>query len=141
MGRAVETGEVAAEVLGLPVARVEGLHEARVGDCAGLPFGDPCFHDVLDAWLAGDLGRRVPGGEDGHEVRERVREALQSLADLHRGEQVLVVAHGAVISFVVPSLCVNLRDDHVVGRPGLPNVGAVRVEVGNDGWHAGPWPV
>ncbi|WP_404349519.1 histidine phosphatase family protein [Phycicoccus jejuensis] len=116
-----------------------GLHDDRV---AGLPEGDPAFQDVFDAWLRrGDLDRRVPGAESGHEVLARVRAALLSLTDEFRREQVLVVNHGGVMAFAVPRLCDNLRDDHVLDHGFVPNAVPLRFTVGDDGWTAGAWPV
>lgn len=140
MARAAESGALAAEVLRVGSAVIPGLEEVHVGDTAGLPEGDPAFQDVFDAWLRGDLDRRVPGAESGHEVVARVREALLGIADEFRGEQVLVVTHGGVMAFAVPRLCDNLRDDHVLGHGFVPNAVPLRLTVGDDGWTAGAWP-
>ncbi len=139
MGRAVESGDVAAAALGVGTAIVAGLEEWRVGDLAGRSIDDPAAQEVYDAWLAGDLDARIPGAESGREILARYREALEEIADLHRGENVLVFSHGGVMSFVLPRLADNLADDQARGEV-LPNAVPVILEAGDDGWFVRSWP-
>jgi glucosyl-3-phosphoglycerate phosphatase len=97
LSRAVQTAEIAAAVLGLPVHVRERLQEFAVGDYLGRPYDPMFFHEVLGAWLKGDLDPGVPGGETGREVVDRVMPVLDEVADGFRGETVLVVTHGGVI--------------------------------------------
>jgi broad specificity phosphatase PhoE len=97
LSRAVQTAEIAAAVLGLPVRVREGLQEFAVGDYLGRPYDPVFFHDVLGGWLKGDLDPGVPGGETGRQVVDRVMPVLEEVADQFRGETVLVVTHGGVI--------------------------------------------
>jgi probable phosphoglycerate mutase len=97
LSRAVQTAEIAAGVLGLPVHVRGRLHEFSAGDYLGRPY-DPGFFDVMvRAWLDGDLSRGVPGGETGRQTADRVLGVLEEVADQFRGETVLVVSHGGVI--------------------------------------------
>jgi len=97
LSRAVQTAEIAAAVLGLPVRVRERLHEYPAGEYLGRPY-DPTFFDgMVRSWLAGDLETGVPGGETGRETANRVLTVLDDIADLFRGETVLVVSHGGVI--------------------------------------------
>jgi broad specificity phosphatase PhoE len=97
LSRAVQTAEIAAAVLGLPVRVREGLHEISGGDYVGRPFDPEFFAAVLGSWLKGDLEPGVPGGETGRQVVDRVVPVLEDVADEFRGETVLVVTHGGVI--------------------------------------------
>ena len=97
LSRAVQTAEIAAAALGLPVRVREQLQEFAVGDYRGRPYDPEFFDEVLGGWLAGDLEPGVPGGETGREVVERVLPVLEELADEFRGETLLVVTHGGVI--------------------------------------------
>jgi probable phosphoglycerate mutase len=97
LSRAVQTAEIAAGVLGLPVRVRERLQEYPAGDFLGRPFDVAFFEPLVAGWLAGDLEVGVPGGETGRETADRVLGVLDDLADQHRGENVLVVTHGGVI--------------------------------------------
>ena len=87
--------------------------------------------------MDGDLDERVRGGESGREVVDRVHEVLQEIADVHRGEAVLVVSHGGAI-------CLGVATARSSRRPPegfrLPNTGVVRMDGDGDGWSlAEPW--
>lgn len=137
--RASESAAIAGATLGVDDRVLPGLEEVRVGNCAGRPHGDPSFQGIYESWVAGELEARIPGGESGQEVLTRFRAALQEIADLHRGEQVLVFSHGGIMAFALPQLCDNLMSDHALGRY-LPNAVPARIEVGDDGWYAASWP-
>jgi 2,3-bisphosphoglycerate-dependent phosphoglycerate mutase len=97
LSRAVQTAEIAAAVLGLPVHVREGLQEFFVGDFLGRDYDPDLFHTVLGSWLEGELSPGVPGGETGQQVVDRVMPVLDDTADRFRGETVLAVTHGGVI--------------------------------------------
>jgi broad specificity phosphatase PhoE len=97
LSRAVQTAEIAATVLGLPVQVRENLQELSVGDYRGREYEPAVFQQVLGSWLKGDLEPGVPGGETGRQVVARVMPVLDELADQFRGETLLVVTHGGVI--------------------------------------------
>ena len=137
--RAVESGALAAKVLGVDARAVTGLEEFSVGALAGRPHDDPELASVFAAWLHGDLHRRIPGGETGEEVVARYREALQAIADQFRGETVLVFSHGGVMSFVLPRICGNVRDD-LASAKFLPNCAVAEVSVDGDGFDVLSWP-
>ncbi len=139
LGRAVQSGRLAAGILDVGDEVLPGLEEIRVGECVGRPFGDPSYQDVYDGWVVGDLEARVPGAESGWEVLARYREALQHIADQHRGETVVVFTHGGVMSFVIPRLSGNVRND-LAARRYLPNAVPARIEIGDDGWRVLDWP-
>ena len=139
MARAVQTAELVASELGCGVTVREGLRELGVGVHAGQPMEPDPFRATFDRWLDGDLGARIEGAESGTEVVARVTGALEEIADLHRGEAVLVVSHGGAICAAVPVLARNLHPRFPLGRP-LPNTGVVRLEVDDDtGWRAVSW--
>jgi probable phosphoglycerate mutase len=138
LSRAVQTGEIVAARTGVDVTVRTGLREFGVGDAAGTT-GDPDpFASTFAAWLGGDLSARIPGGESGLEVVARYEAVLEEVADAHRGESVLVVSHGGVMSMVLPLLARNLAPDHTRGLL-LPNCGVVALEADADGWVARSW--
>jgi broad specificity phosphatase PhoE len=139
LGRAVQSGAVAAQVLGVDSRAVEGLEEFSVGALAGRPHDDPELQSIFMAWVHGDLRRRIPRGANGEEVLSAYREALVSIADQFRGETVLVFSHGGVMSFALPRLTSTLRADLTAARF-LPNCGLAEVAVDGDGFDVRSWP-
>ena len=98
LSRAVQTAEIAAAVLGLPVRVRERLHELPAGRSARAPRPIRSSSTAMArSWLSGDLSVGVPGGETGRETADRVLAVLDEVADQFRGETVLVVSHGGVI--------------------------------------------
>jgi probable phosphoglycerate mutase len=139
MARAVQTGEIVAARLGIDVMVRTGLREFGVGDAAGTT-GDPDpFAETFAAWLEGDLTARIPGAESGVEVVERYAAVLDEIADLHRGESVLVVSHGGVMCLALSALAANLALHHSRELP-LGNCDVVALEADTDGWVARSWP-
>jgi broad specificity phosphatase PhoE len=139
LARAVQSGAVAATVLGVDAMSVAGLEEFSVGAVAGRAHDDPELASVFKAWLHGDLRRSIPGGETGEEVVARFRETLQAIADQFRGETVLVFSHGGVMSFVLPRISGNVRDDLAAAKF-LPNCAVAEVSVDGDGFEVLSWP-
>ncbi len=138
MARAVQTAEIAASVLGVDVVVREGLREFSVGDHVG-ETGDPDpLWPVFEAWMAGELGTRLAGSENGTEFIARVGKVLDEVADAHRGESVLVISHGGAICAGVPSLAANLHMTYARERP-LANGDVVRLDGDGDGWTARSW--
>lgn len=138
MQRAVESGAVAAQVLGVAAVELEGLQEFSVGALAGRDFDDPELESVYQAWRHGDLGRFIPGGEKGEDVLARFREALQEIADLHRGETVLVVTHQTATCIALPMLADNLGPSYARENE-LGNGQAAEIMVDADGWQVTRW--
>ena len=139
MDRAVESAVLAADLLGVPARSLDGLQEFSVGELAGVSYQDPRAQTVFDRWLAGDLDAGCPGGEDGHTLVARYREAVETIADQHRGETVLVFSHGGVMSLVLPRLALNARNDLAAQRF-LPNCVPAELAVDADGWLLRSWP-
>lgn len=137
--RAVESGAVAADVLGVEVRVVQGLEEFSVGALAGREHDDPELLGVFEAWKAGHLGTFIPGGEDGQSVLDRYRGALEEVADLHRGETVLVFSHGGVMSFALPRLGRHVRND-LAALHFLPNCAVAEVAIDADDVTIVSWP-
>lgn len=132
MARAVQTAEIAAAVLGVGVQVREGLREFSVGKHHGKAYDAALFDPTFTRWLAGDLAATVPGGESGAEVVGRMREEIELMADLYRGESVLVVSHGGAMCAALPQLSRNLPGDYPAGRP-LRNCDVVEAAVDADG--------
>ncbi|MGD9959778.1 histidine phosphatase family protein [Nocardioides sp.] len=133
--RAVQTAEIAASGLGRAVTTREGLREFDCGDFAGSPMSQDPFATTYARWLSGELDVRIPGAENGHEVVERMRASCAEIADLHRGETVLVVSHGGIVRLALPVLA---RLGTVVPAP-LANTASVELRIDADDWVVTRW--
>jgi probable phosphoglycerate mutase len=119
VARAVQTAEIVAARIGVGVTTRSALREIDVGDLHGEPFSVPAICAVTDHWFNGDLDAAFPGGESGVDVVARYAAALAEIADVHRGETVLVVTHQTASCIALPSLARNVTpsfaDRHRLG--------------------------
>jgi probable phosphoglycerate mutase len=100
LGRAHETARAIGERTGIPVIAHQGLRERHFG-----MFEGKTFDEIHTVWPehAQNWRKRIPeweppqGGESLLQLRERVQRTVQDLAARHRGEQIVVVAHGGVL--------------------------------------------
>lgn len=137
--RAVQTAEIAAAVLGVSVITRKSLREIRVGDLAGEPFDQSRLTEIIERWEDGDLAAAFPGGESGHEVIARYAEAFGEIADLHRGETVLVIGHESIACAALPQLAAGLPRPRPEATRSLPNGETVELEGDSDGWVIHRW--
>ena len=99
--RAVETAELALRGTGVPLVVDEELRELSLGEWEGCTVDEVRARDgdPYVAWLRAPHDCPPPGGEPLPVVSARVQAALARIAAAHpRGDDVLVVAHGGVIS-------------------------------------------
>lgn len=95
--RALETAEIVAEVLGLPVETRLALREVDVGSWSGLTRTEVAerYPDGFRRWL--DRGQGWDDGETYDDLGSRVVADLLELAARHPEERVLVVSHGGTM--------------------------------------------
>src|SRR3954451_3317606 len=135
LSRAVQTAEIAAAVLGLPVRVRERLQEFPAGDYLGRPYDHTFFDAMVSSWMRGDLAAGVPGGESGRQTADRVLAVLDDLADEYRGETVLVVSHGGVILALWGAIAPG--SSAAPASDGVANCSTYVFERDSDGWRAG----
>jgi 2,3-bisphosphoglycerate-dependent phosphoglycerate mutase len=138
LARAVQTAEIVAARLGVAVTACKSLREVFIGTLLGQEFDYSRIAAVEDQWYEGSLDARFEGGESGIEVVERHGEQFEEIADLHRGETVLVVGHQCALGIVIPTLAQDLtpawtRDNQ------LENTESVELENDADGWVLRRW--
>src|SRR5690242_10786359 len=115
LNRAQQTGAVVGERLGLRASTVHGLQEFSVGALAGTPAMGSAAREVFVAGVNGD-------------------------PDRHRGETVLVVSHGGVMTLAIPNTATNTTPE-LARAADIPNCGMAELAVDSDGWRlVGPWP-
>lgn len=105
--RARETAEIALEGAGIPLVAMDELCELSLGEWEGRTIDEIRSRDgdPYRAWVRAPLDCPPPGGEPLSEVCERVLRVLERIAAAHpNGDDVLVVAHGGVISVYACSL-------------------------------------
>jgi broad specificity phosphatase PhoE len=104
--RAVETAIPVGRVCGLEPIVIETLHERRIGSLSGVSREDgwAVYAESKARWIAGELEFTHPGGESYADIRRRVLPVFRDLAARHRGETIIVVAHGVVIRVALTSL-------------------------------------
>lgn len=100
--RAQQTAAAIASRHGLAVEVVPGVHEIFCGDLEGRADHEAreLFEDVYASWAAGEVHRRLPGGESAADLADRFLPAVARLWHRHadRPEQAFVlVSHGATI--------------------------------------------
>jgi 2,3-bisphosphoglycerate-dependent phosphoglycerate mutase len=134
--RAVQTGEIVAAHLGVGVTTREGLREFSVGALSGSRAEDP-FAETYAAWLAGDLERRLPGGETGAELRHRMHHVLFEIAQTHPGKTVLAISHGGLMRLTLP-LVLTAEPADPPAR--LGNCATVELTVEGRHWTCVHWP-
>jgi broad specificity phosphatase PhoE len=136
--RAVQTAEIVAAQLGVSVTTRMGLREIDVGDLRGRPFSITAICEVTDHWFDGDLTAAFPRGESGQDVVARYGAVLSEVADVHRGENVLVVAHQTAACIALPTLARNVTADHA-DRHRLDNGEYAELVIDSDDWALIGW--
>ncbi len=135
--RAVQTAEIAAARLGVAVSARKSLREVFIGTLMEQAFDYGRIEEVCEKWYAGSLEARFEQGESGAEVVARHRAQFEEIADLHRGETVLVVGHQTALGIVVPTLAgltvAWARDNE------LANTESIELEHDADGWVLRRW--
>ena len=134
--RAVQTAEIAAAHLGVGVTTREALREFSVGAMSGSRAEDP-FAEVYRAWLDGDLDRRLPGGETGAELRQRMHHVLFEIAEQYPGQTVLAVSHGGIMRLTLPLI---LSGEPADPPSRLANCAAVELTTDGHRWECLAWP-
>jgi len=99
--RAFETATIALEGTRVPLVPVDELRELSLGEWEGCTVDEVSARDgdPYRRWVRAPLDCPPPGGEALPEVCGRVLRAIDRIARAHpNGDDVLVVAHGGVIS-------------------------------------------
>ena len=128
--RAQQTTTAIAARHGLSVEVVHGVHEIFCGDLEGRSDlkSYQVFEDVQASWVAGDLTRRLPGGESAAELVDRFRSTVERLWRRHVDcpeWPFVLVSHGATIRIGVAALLRGPGADSTVETAYVPNAGRV----------------
>jgi probable phosphoglycerate mutase len=117
----------------------DGLREVHAGalEMLGDAASVHTYLETVFSWGEGDLGRRMPGGEDGHEVFGRYDAVVREIAAGH--DVAIAISHGAVIRSWCAARAVNLTPGYAA-RHALGNTGVIVLQGSpDDGWRAVTW--
>lgn len=93
--KAVETGQIVAERLGVPQAAMDGLHEH---DRRNVGLLDPATFQARVAAFFAEPDTLVLGHETAAQARARFTRAIDAVLAAYPHDTVAVVAHGTVLS-------------------------------------------
>ncbi len=135
LSRCVQGAHIICDPLGImPVSKKE-LRELSFGDWEGMSWADLAekYPEAWQARINDIVNIRAPGGENLLDLHDRVMPVITEIAERHRGEEVLVVAHGGVNRIVLLNAvgahatsmfrieqdygCLNIIDYHADGSP------------------------
>lgn len=138
--RAQQTAEAVASRIGRQVQVLSGVHEVQLGELEGRTDADAheLFHNVYRAWHAGELDRRVPGGESGTEVLDRYLADLARLRAAHPEGTVLLVSHGASMRLAAARLAGNV-DGEFAEPHYMPNARTIVLKPDGAAWRCLRW--
>jgi 2,3-bisphosphoglycerate-dependent phosphoglycerate mutase len=110
MRRAALTAACIGRPCNLQPVPITGLHERKIGPLSGRSRdeGWAIYAATKERWIAGDLEYTHPGGESYGDIRRRVVPIIEDLGRRHRGDTIMVVAHGVVIRVLLTSLVSSL---------------------------------
>jgi 2,3-bisphosphoglycerate-dependent phosphoglycerate mutase len=120
--RAMQTGEILAERLGIPLIQDSRLRERSFGEAEGTTVPER-----LSRWGA-EWRRLVPDQESDEQIITRGHEFVNELAGKYPGEAWLVVTHGSFLARMLQSLCSGLDDSHLL------NMSLTVLEQQQEGW-------
>lgn len=96
--RAVKGARVIGDRLGFKPVTVSAFRELSMGRWEGLTREEAsrCFPDEAEFRFRDIVHYRVKGGENLYDLKERVVPALEEILARHKGEGIVLVAHGGV---------------------------------------------
>jgi probable phosphoglycerate mutase len=102
--RTTDTARAIAGVLGLQVIPEPDLREYGIGELEGELFHHLEKHHSFFTRIKQDAHYAPAGGESVHQVSERIMSAFARFREMHAGEKILAVSHGAVMGLGLAKL-------------------------------------
>jgi probable phosphoglycerate mutase len=99
--RTTQTAELVAKHHGVPVVPLPGVVEADYGDWTGETLADLAKTDLWKVVQLAPSRVRFPGGESMAGMQARMVAAIETVADRHRGQTVVIVSHADPIKAAV----------------------------------------
>ncbi len=108
--RTRQTAAAIAARLGLEPRLEPGLAEYGIGELEGVSYATLLDEHRFFDRIRADRDYAPPGGESPRQVVERAIAALERIARAHRGEEVVIVSHGAALGLALGQLIDNDPD-------------------------------
>jgi broad specificity phosphatase PhoE len=118
--RAVETADILARVLHVPVVVLEHFREVNVGALEGQPVSAEnwgLYHRIFADWFAGKVTTTFPGGESYVTLWERMRAGLQQVLAHKAGRNMIIVGHGGLFTATVKDVCPGIDVEWLRHQP------------------------
>jgi broad specificity phosphatase PhoE len=118
--RAVETADILARVLHVPVVMLEHFREINIGTLEGQPVRAEyweLYHRIFDDWFAGKVDTAFPGGENYITLWERMRAGLQRVLAHKAGQNMIIVGHGGIFTATLKDVCPGIDVEWLRQRP------------------------
>ncbi|MDX9849353.1 MAG: histidine phosphatase family protein [Anaerolineaceae bacterium] len=116
--RTQQTAEPLAKLLNLEIKVIDALNQVHFGDWQGLSFEELIQDPDWQTFQTNPAIVKIPGGEDGFMVRERVSAAILALMEQHARTSVIAIfSHGSIIRHIV---------SYFIGLP-LENLNQIRI--------------
>jgi broad specificity phosphatase PhoE len=126
LARAAQTAAAIGRQVGLTPVPVPALREIQCGDWSGLSVADieQRYPSHLRAWRDAAHRFTLPGGESVRDVQRRVVSFFLEAVRCHRGDSIIIVAHGVALAALLTALQRwNLREAWREGRGSMSNTG------------------
>lgn len=137
--RAHQTASIIGTSIGLTPEIETGVRERHFGVLQGLIFHTMAEHqpEATKIWQSRDPEAELPEGESLGTFHRRVVQAIDNIADKHRGQRVMVVSHGGAMDIIWRHASqVSLQANR---EAPLHNASLNRIEVSPDGWKIIDW--
>lgn len=111
--RAMDTAQIIANRLSLPVVPLEGINDMNFGIWQGLSIGEvkENYPELFDLWRYSPQRLEIPQGESLEDVRKRVVATIDDLTARHEGSTVALVTHRVVCKVLLCHL-LGLDNSH-----------------------------
>ncbi len=133
LSRAFETAKIVGKEIGVDPIPDRRLREIDLGGWSGLTR-DEVIARYPEEWKRWSEGKDIyhAGGESFGQFWERVREAINEIIEKHRGETVLIVAHGGVTRILVSKLLGLGFREMFTDLPPMANTGITEIVINGD---------
>lgn len=115
--RALETATIIGKLCNQQPKISEAFREVNVGVLEDQPPRQQVwdqYHEVVQAWAAGQHKLAFPGGENYQQLWVRYRQGLVDACRSFPNQNLLIVGHGGIFALTLPKLCPDVDFNDVL---------------------------